>query len=81
MFIKNGMDKEKTIQECMEHIGDRIVILIDEKRLIKFYYRKITSQWEANSSYVLPYYYLVIPYSVVGWKWGVVKTVDKLINL
>ena len=164
VYKKNGMDKEKTIQECMEHIGDRIVILIDEKRLIKFYYRKITSQWEdptwrcfdiqyiksntfdspikdtikhesnrvyreilnicqtliyfgillyifmkwknfkslniyelfnavlmigafifwtfweANSSYVLPYYYLVIPYSVVGWKCVVVKTVDKLIS-
>lgn len=159
VYKKNGMDREKTIQECKEHIGDRIAVLINEKRLTKFYYRKVTSQWadptwrcfeiqhvksntsdspikemvnnennqiyrqilnicqtlinfgillyifmkwknfkilniyelfnavlmigafifwtfwEANSSYVLPYYYLLIPYSVIGWKSVVSKTV------
>ncbi|MGN0406831.1 MAG: glycosyltransferase family 39 protein [Bacteroides sp.] len=30
--------------------------------------------WEAKSQYVAPYYFLIIPYSVIGWKGAVTKT-------
>lgn len=36
--------------------------------------------WEAKSSYVAPYYYLILPYAVVGWKSAVSKTVLVLEN-
>lgn len=159
VYERNNRNAKATIQECVNHIDDRIAILTNEKRLIKFYYKKISSEWnnptwegfniqwvksnapgnqikesvqqgnnqvykeilnicqtlinfgiilyiltkwanfksfsvyelfnavlmigafifwtvwEAKSQYVLPYYYFIIPYAIVGWKSVVSKTV------
>lgn len=34
--------------------------------------------WEARAEYILPYYYMIIPYSVIGWKKVVVKGVNRI---
>ncbi len=157
VYEKNNRDTDITIQECKEHIVERLKLLA-KTRLPKFYYHKITSQWnnptwecfvlqerksntpkcavknavleennqtykdimnvmqtlinfgamlyiikkwknfkplsvyelfnavlmigafvfftvwEANSQYVVPYYFLIIPYSVIGWKAAATKT-------
>ncbi|MDD6797571.1 MAG: glycosyltransferase family 39 protein [Clostridia bacterium] len=44
VYDKNNRDREATIEECKEHIRLRQEILVG-KRFIKFYYQKITSQW------------------------------------
>ena len=43
-YEKNNRDSEDTIEECREHIIKRLQLL-KGKRFIKFYYKKITSQW------------------------------------
>lgn len=158
VYEKNNRDKEATVHESISHIGQRIKILLKQKRFLTFQYKKIASQWneptfeslnlqmvksnapenpfkeivlpennriykammnvcqtlinfgaviyifmkwknfrdlsvyelfnavlmigafifwavwEAKSQYVVPYYYLIIPYAVVGWKSIVIKT-------
>lgn len=159
VYKRNNRNEKATIQECVNNIGDRITILTNEKKLTKFFYKKISSEWnnptwecfniqggksnapgnqiketvqqgnnevykeilniwqtlinfgiilyiftkwvnfksfsvyelfnavlmigafifwtvwEAKSQYVLPYYYFIIPYAVVGWKSIISKTV------